>query len=159
MSIIHCFFGGSENWRKNWLRYLIYIGLSILIIVSFLVGGFGKMINKNQNIYYLLSSISQGLATVFVLIVTMRLLIVTSILPTENKNTAIDKLIRISPSELTFYVFFVVTIALPLWLLYRNYVCSCLVQLSLAFAIICFIGIINSAFSFIGIIRDVRKSS
>jgi hypothetical protein len=130
----------------------------ILILISFLAGWLGEVVVSNQNIYYLLSSIAQGLATVFVLTVTIRLLIVTSILSSRSKKLDIDRFTRIYPSEFAVYIIFVVTITLSLWLLYRNYMCSVLVKLSLAFAIICFIGIINSAFSFIGVIRDAERT-
>jgi hypothetical protein len=147
---VYKLFGGYDNWRENWCRWAIFFGLSLLILILALFDLVGEMKICNQNIHYLLSSISQGLATVFALVVTMPMLITALLARNKdnNKRRVLYSLVEMSPHQVALYVFYVITIVLPLWLLYTNCMCPLLIRLSFASAIICLVAVIGAAYSF-----------
>ncbi len=151
--------GGRNIWEKRKWVYARFFLINTFIMV-FYIFVFPLMFPINnqikcgsQNIYYLLSSISQGLAAVFVLIITIPILL-ASLLLTANRVRWFLKG-ELLPQHLIFYGFFLFTIMLLLWLLYYDNFPSFLIRITLISTTICLYGVIEAALAFKKRIEEV----
>ena len=152
VQLFYGIFGGQNIWKKRKGTYVrIFLTSTGIIVFYFFAFPHIFPIHSqiecgSQNIHYLLSSISQGLATVFVLIITIPILLASLVAPSGR----LKKLLRdeLLPQHLIFYGFFLLTIVFPLWLLYSDNFPSWLIKIGLTSTTICLYGVIEAALAF-----------
>ena len=144
------------EYKGRYFRILI-ITFFILILPYFLP----EIEVEKENLRYLLSSISQGLAAVFALVITISLILTGLVF--ANMQEPVDSFIKLEfrPLTLFFYAFFIFSIIFPLLLLAQNRFDPPYIKLSLSSAIICLYGTVEFTLGFkqkIEILRNSQKN-
>ena len=143
MDVIDWVVGGRKRWPENWRAYLR------IVVVCFIIVGFSALVPVNdgigdnlQNIHYLLASVAQGLATVFVFVVTVHMLLISSLSKTADLVTVLQD--ELKGPQIIFYALFVCTIMFCLWLLFSDRYFPYHIRICLGGAAICLYGVIES---------------
>ncbi|MCZ7384867.1 MAG: hypothetical protein O8C63_08995 [Candidatus Methanoperedens sp.] len=145
---LHKLTGSGDKISEYKTRYfrMFIITVVLLILPTFLP----EIVVGTDNIYYLLSSISQGLAAVFALVISISLILTQLVFADmrEKKERLRYLELEFQPLTVFFYIFFIFSIVFPLWLLALNNFDSLYIKSSLSFATICLYGTIEFALGF-----------
>jgi hypothetical protein len=132
---------GPDVWKKIW-RYIRMP--SVFVALTGLTLHFLKVNTADaDNIRYLLSAIAQGLATVYVLTITIPLLIMPFFIEDNIRERWLKYELNIV--QLTFYGIFAFSVILPLILLATGNFSPWLVKLCCGLTAGCLYGTIESA--------------
>jgi di/tricarboxylate transporter len=144
---------GEYVYTYKW-RYIQIIAVSLLILILSLRCEI--RVDKEENIRYLLSSISQGLASVFALVITISLVLTQFF--AKDKEISKKFLEReFRPITILYYIFFIFAIIFPLILLAKDRFEPVYIKLSLGSAVICLYGVIEFALGFKQKIEMLQK--
>ncbi len=137
--------GSGYQIRKYAGRYKRLFFLNFLWLLVALLNPYIQTDNVT-NMRYLLSATAQALATVFALIATIPMVLI-QLFPSSSKRKQLLKL-ELRPLQISFYLFFVVSIILPLYLLATNNFCSLWVRLCVGFTAMCLYNTVESTLAF-----------